>query len=54
VAGQLVAAQLQGTKARLNTDKLFALADGIYKWLAIKRVRELQAQRTDETEGPGS
>jgi len=53
VAGQLVAAQLQGTKARLNTDKLFALADGLYEWLCLKRAKELQAQRTDEAEGAG-
>jgi len=53
VAGQLVAAQLQGTKARLNTDKLFQLADGLYEWLCLKRAKELQAQRTDEAEGAG-
>jgi hypothetical protein len=50
VAGTLVAAQLTGTKARLNTDKLFALADGIYEWLCIKRVKELQAQAEPEDE----
>jgi len=54
VAGQLIAAQLTGSKARLNTDKLFQLADGIYEWLALKRAKELAAQRTDKAEGPGA
>jgi len=56
VAGQLVAAQLSAnSKAKLSTQKLFDLADGLYEWLCLKRVKELAAQQTEEAEeGPGA